>query len=324
MNSEMGALWRDVVNALGDDYPEPSVYREILELVANRHGRRGYFLQWIEKHLTVEPDKGELERDLRLARIAHDILRHHFDALLVWANKCDDGPFTKEQVETWWFQPPTCSELDIWQRQQLAGFLEQIKLPRDDAAFMRAQTKPAHMKAIFLHHLHKDLIWLDELDDLRRLARKTWPADPENRAGWTRSDLALVNEYFADQQPVLVSQSIGDQVDPFSLRAVQEEQSLGFGLDGLYYCMTVVMRAVVIDFASEVLEHARFPTVRGSLQCVECGRFSVRSPRGHGQLYCGERCKKRAAKRRYRGHRRLATSIEQVLPTASHPLVPVG
>ena len=81
MDRELGALWRDVVNALGDDYPEPSVFREILALVADRHGHRGYFLQLIEKHLPQQPDKDELERDLRLAGIAHDIWRHHFDAL---------------------------------------------------------------------------------------------------------------------------------------------------------------------------------------------------------------------------------------------------
>ncbi len=75
---------------------------------------------------------------------------------------------------------------------------------------------------------------------------------------------------------------------------------LGMGLDGLAYQMTVLIRATVIDFADDLLEASRYPRVRGSLRCVECGHFAGRRAVGYGQLYCTDRCKKRAAKRRSR------------------------
>lgn len=78
------------------------------------------------------------------------------------------------------------------------------------------------------------------------------------------------------------------------------DQNLGFGLDGLRYCFVVLMRAAIVDFADEILERNRHPTSRGSLRCVECGLFVGRRALGYGQLYCSDRCKKRAAKRRYR------------------------
>lgn len=100
-------------------------------------------------------------------------------------------------------------------------------------------------------------------------------------------------------------------IDPFALEVSNEEQSLGFGLDGLRYVMYVFLRAIVIDFVEEILEQSRRPTARGSLSCIECGRFVGRRALGYGQFYCSDRCKKRAAKRRYR--QRVAPSRSAVV-----------
>lgn len=166
-------------------------------------------------------------------------------------------------------------------------------------------------RRIFIRQLRKDLHWLREMALLRRLARKTWPAESGLRQRWTEEELRFIDEYYTDQQPILVSDQDDDLrqgIDPFSLLSVNDEQSLGFGLDGLAYCMYVIMRAAVIDFIDEILESSRFPQARGSLQCVECGSFVGRRALGYGQLYCADLCKKRAAKRRYRGRRRVPLS----------------
>ena len=116
-------------------------------------------------------------------------------------------------------------------------------------------------------------------------------------------------KYFEDQQPLLIGEIGESDVDPFDLEQENIEQDLGFGLDGLSYCMYVLLRATVIDFMDEILDHSRFPQVRGSLQCVECGWFVGRRALGYGQLYCGEKCKRRAAKRRYRTHAKARTFL---------------
>jgi hypothetical protein len=152
--------------------------------------------------------------------------------------------------------------------------------------------------------IHSDLVWVDHLEALRALAMKTWTADPRERVAWTRADLRFVNAYFEEQLPSLYVPGDPDVIDPFELDTETWDQALGFPLDGLRACFLVLMRAAVVDFADSVLERNRRPTSRGSLRCVECGLFVGRRALGYGQLYCSDRCKKRSAKRRYRGRSR--------------------
>ena len=154
--------------------------------------------------------------------------------------------------------------------------------------------------------IHWDLEWIADLDTLRRFAAKTWTADPLDRLPWTQDELAFVNAYYEEQQPTLYVPGDPEVIDPFELDVLTADQNLGFGLDGLRYCMYVLMRATVADFADSILERSRRPNARGSLRCVECGLFVGRRALGYGQLYCSDRCKKRAAKRRYRGRLRTA------------------
>lgn len=115
-----------------------------------------------------------------------------------------------------------------------------------------------------------------------------------------------MNAYYEEQRPSLYVPDDPEQIDPFELDTMTLDQNLGFGLDGLHYCMYVLMRAALADFADSILERARRPNARGSLRCVECDLFVGRRALGYGQLYCSDRCKKRAAKRRYRGRLRAA------------------
>lgn len=51
------------------------------------------------------------------------------------------------------------------------------------------------------------------------------------------------------------------------------------GSIAMSYCMYVLMRAAVIDFAEELLETTRLPSARGSMRCapIPCPRENRRS-----------------------------------------------
>lgn len=295
------ALWRDVINFLGNAYPTPDRLLPLLEFVADRHADVGGFLRWIPKVLSDPRDRAELDEELRNVGIGYAIWRDQREALHRWANASERGPFTPEQVDEWWFAERGPNELRVDELGRLDEFLAAVHLNPEDARYIQEELRDDHLDDLVIHRLRHDLHWLDDLNLLRDLARKTWPADPADRQLWVEWELDFVSEYYADQQPILEGgETPSGGIDPFALRPVSYEQSLGFGLDGLGYCMTVLLRATIIDFVDEILEHSRFPRVRGSLRCVECGFFVGRRALGYGQLYCAARCKKRAAKRRYR------------------------
>jgi hypothetical protein len=137
--------------------------------------------------------------------------------------------------------------------------------------------------------------------------RMAWPASP-HASGW-----------YEEQEPVIAAPEETDPIDPFELDVEMFDQSLGFGLDGLRYCLHVLARAMVIDFVDSILERSRRPNSRGSLRCVECGLFVGRRALGYGQLYCTERCKKRAAKRRYRARAKAVVSGSRLHLARSGP-----
>lgn len=127
---------------------------------------------------------------------------------------------------------------------------------------------------------------------------------------WTEDELDWLNEWYSEQVPYLTPTGDRTEIDPFALDTFANEGSLGMGLDGLAYQMTVLIRATVIDFADDLLEASRYPRVRGSLRCIECGRFAGRRALGYGQLYCTDRCKKRAAKRRSRARSKDRANVD--------------
>jgi hypothetical protein len=294
-----------VVNLVGDGYPTPAIFRPLLTMVAARHAKATYFLQFIPKHLTDQHDRDETEAEIRRAEIGYRLWAEQRGALVAWAGEDEEAPLAENDVDDWWFSGER-RQLVIAEYKRVDAFLEAAHLTDDEAAFVRADLwEDGRPDRLLIYRLRRDLHWLDDLDTLRDLAAKTWPAEPAARRRWTEGELAFVDRYYGDQEPELIYDGDpAEGIDPFGLRPVFHEQSLGFGLDGLAYCMEVVMRAVVIDFVDEILDHTRFPKARGSIRCVECGRFVGRRALGYGQLYCGETCKKRAAKRRYRARPR--------------------
>lgn len=301
-----GALWRDVANLLGEEAVLPHIYLPLIEMVAERHAGDGYFLQWIPKNLTDPQDRADLDRDLRYAAIGHEIYEKHKDALLQWANTAEDGPYDSDFVTSWWLDTSRDirdAELDLHAMEHCPELLERLQLAPNDMSFLRQQiNRKGKDDYRFLvrqlrHHHH----WAVDLDILRDLVHKTWPAKIDDRQLWDAGELGIVEEYYADQQPDLVYEGSAEEgADPFRVRPANRDQSLGMGMGELSYCMTVILRSTFTDFMDEILEHSRFPQVRGSLRCVECGYFVGRRALGYGQLYCGQTCKKRAAKRRYR------------------------
>lgn len=298
-------LWRDVVNLVGNAYPTPAIFRPLLTMVAERHGATTYFLQFIPKHLTDQSDRDEIEAEIRRAEIAYRLWAEQRDALVAWAGADEKEPLAENDVDDWWFSGER-RQLVIAESMRIGAFHEVVRLTGNEATFVGANLwEDGRPDPLLIYRLRRDLHWLDDLDMLRDLAAKTWPAEPGARRRWSEGELTFVDRYYRDQEPELVyDDDPAEGIDPFGLRPVFHEQSLGFGLDGLAYCMEVIMRAAVIDFIDEILDHSRFPTARGSIRCVECGQYVGRRALGYGQLYCSETCKKRAAKRRYRARPR--------------------
>ena len=297
-----GELWRDVVNFLGDDEPTPDDIMPLLDLVAGHHADVGDFLRWLPEKLEDPRDREELDEQLQDAAIGWRIWQDHRAALQAWADAGEDGPVPPLALEDWWFDDSSGHILAVDEVERLGDLLARVPLDPADAAVVQDRLSGDLGDRWFLRRMRQSLRWVRELATLTRLAYKTWPAEVSQRQPWTREELALVESYYSDQQPLLVPAE-GDDVetiDPFHLLPINVEQNVGFGASELTYCMTVLLRATVIDFMEEILDTARFPQVRGSLQCVECGTFVGRRALGYGQLYCDDRCKKRAAKRRYR------------------------
>lgn len=311
---DVGGLWRDVVNFLGGRPVEPALYQPLLDAVLPRWRSWTYFLGQAATMLTR--DRAELEADTARAILGWRLWTERREALRTFAESAAKRPVADEELEDWWIRDRH-GESRVW-----SGHLEGVERapefarltgltaadeqvidhhPQIPAAGRRKGRKPHDWLVVWIS---RDLQWLDDLEVLRSLAGKTWTADSRDRQPWTQDELDFVNTYYEEQQPSLYVPGDPEQIDPFELDTLTLDQNLGIGLDGLHYCMYVLMRAVVADFADSILERSRRPSARGSLRCVECGLFVGRRALGYGQMYCSDRCKKRAAKRRYRGRLR--------------------
>ncbi len=303
-----GAVWRAVVNFLGNEPVTPAVYLPLIEHMAALEPPYGSFLDRLARTLRDPRDRAEIEQDAATAQVGYQIWQRHSKLIWEWALEAEDPPESLQDLEDWWFSGKR-NMLLIHETKHGDELLDQLPLTAaEEAALAWARNDPA-LRNMTVYYLRRDLRWLDELEILRTLAAKTWPARPEDRKLWTEDEAELARQYYTEQQPDL-DWSADEQglVDPFELELVNHEQGLGFGLDGLAYCMTVILRAAFIDLVAEVLDHRRFPGVKGSLRCAECGRYVPRRETGYGQLYCGELCKKRAAKRRWRARVRARSS----------------
>jgi hypothetical protein len=311
---DIGGLWRDVVNFIGDRLVEPSMYLPLLDAVLPRWGAWTYFLGHAATNITK--DRPELEADTARALLGWRLWTEQREGLRKFAETAAKRPVGDHELEAWWIRDER-GEHQRWSSyllgiEQAPAFARLTGLTADDERIIddhpeipeagRRRRKRKHDWLV--SWINTDLAWTTDLKALRTLAEKTWTADPHDRRPWTQDELEFVNGYYEEQQPSLYVPGDPEQIDPFELDTMTMEQNLGIGLDGLRYCMYVLMRAVMADFADSILERTRRPSSRGSIRCVECGLFVGRRALGYGQMYCSDRCKKRAAKRRYRGRLR--------------------
>jgi hypothetical protein len=294
----VGGLWRDVVNFLGRDPVVPDILIPLLHSVVPRWAGWTYFLGQLPQKLIDPQDRDDLANEVARARIGHRLWVEEQDQLAKWAAIGEGGQLTKDQLADWWLGGHR-DVLILDEDKRLTQFLEQMKFATEEHAIISRLINDDG-RGLAIYRLREHLHWLNELGILRELSTKTWPADPRQRRGWSPDELAWVNRYYADQAPEVSAETRNGVIDPMELESVSDEDSLGFGMTELTYSMYVLMRAAVIDFAGELLEATRFPRVRGSLRCIDCGQFAGRRSLGYGQLYCSDQCKKRAAKRRYR------------------------
>ena len=284
----------------------PDLYLPLADVVLAKWGRWTYFLGRARESL--RNDREDLEADVARAQVGWRLWTERREDLRRWAESQATHPVDDEQLEDWWLRSArgeTAGWDGYWRGQEehsRTEFTQALGLTQADLQVIQYHPD-MHEPVItnwLLTWLHWNLVWVDDLDQLRTLAQKSWPANPRDRRAWSQDELSFVNAFFEEQQPVLMAPDETGPIDPFEIEVFNEDQNLGFGLDGLRYVMYVLMRATVVDFADSIIEKTRRPTARGSLSCIECGRFVGRRALGYGQLYCSERCKKRAAKRRYR------------------------
>lgn len=302
----LGGLWRDVLNLVGDRDPTPTLLLSLADAVLPKWAAWTYFMGHAARMVVEE--RAELEADVARAEVGWRLWTERRDALRTHAQRMAGRPVTDDELENWW----ASSNRGEWRgwdggREGNRDFTRLVGLSKDDinvvCSFPGLTT--FRRNEWIVAWLHRDLEWAVDLADLRSIARKTWAPNPGDHQPWTPEELEFVNAYFVEQRPALVGPGDDERpVDPFELTVLNDEQNLGFGLDGLHYVMYVLLRATVIDFADDLLDHTRRPSARGSLWCIDCGRFVGRRALGYGQLYCSDRCKKRAAKRRYRGRNR--------------------
>lgn len=300
---QLGDLWRDVVNFVGDAEITPATYLPLLEAVLPKWHDWSYFLGWAAKHLTDQDDRGEIERGLRWARLGYRLWLDERDAIAAVAKLARDRREDDVDLEDWWIGDHPLNPGD---ERQTAALLKHIRLTDDERAMVEeVLVKNSGWSRILVPQLHRNLRWIRHLHSLRKLAIKTWPADERLRQEWTEDELDWLNWFYQEQDPGLIGRGQGGLYHPFALEVSNVESNLGVGMGGLDYAFYVLMRSTVIDFADDLLRTTTLPEAKGSLRCVECGYFVGRRALGYGQMYCGDTCKKRAAKRRYRD--RLAT-----------------
>lgn len=301
-SARTGTLWRPIVNFWITHPHEPSSLFPLIELAASLPTSEWAFLSRLKKILSDPQDKQEILEDLMMVRAGYYVWSYNADAIASWANNSEEGPFTYDEIRSWWFSE-NLRTLTLDQYKRADELLATIDFgPFREFADAKRREWEKYEGHFFLLHLHRNLSLLNKLDTLTDLALRTWTGRPDPQVGWTEDEFGFIQEYYAEQELVLESydESEDGLIDPFQMQPIKYEQSIGFGLSGLGYCDYVIMRAIIIDFVDEILEHSKFPGVRGSMQCVECGLFVPRRERGYGQLYCSEKCKKKAAKRRYR------------------------
>ncbi|MEP6468155.1 MAG: hypothetical protein ABJC24_00130 [Chloroflexota bacterium] len=291
----VGGLWRDVVNFAGPS-PAPAVFIPLLDAIAPKWSRWTHFMGMMADVLRTPEHRRDIEEEVEWAVMGYRLWTEHRDAIEGWARSSSREAVTEEGIENWWLGGER-QRLIVEEQTHLRTFLKRVPFTSPERRLIEA----SEGRPVLIYRIREHMDWIGQLSGFYRIAEKTWPADPGQKHRWTEDDLEFVNAYYQEQSPSLIADEHNGTYDPTEMESVSFEAGMGMGGSiALSYCMYVLMRAAVVDFADELLETTRLPSARGSMRCIECGVFVGRRALGYGQLYCRSTCKKRAAKRRYR------------------------
>jgi|GEM_PF-4033202 len=150
-----------------------------------------------------------------------------------------------------------------------------------------------------------------EFSIFKTIVEHTW-AGEDGFGAWTGEEYYFINEYYSSRLHWLgtPAERILDDVptiDPADVDISTSELQPPWDAPGfsIWELFGQHIHTLVCDFIDEIILFNRHDSVRGSAQCKECGQFFARSFYGHGQKYCSNQCKTRAAKRRHREKRAL-------------------
>ncbi|MEQ9151056.1 MAG: hypothetical protein RLO06_06150 [Parvibaculum sp.] len=303
-----GGLWRDVVNELGEVTISPDMYLPVLESIASRWNSATSHFKFVERKLRESRRREDVLEPLERARLGYGVWKTRRSELRTWVNaRRSDAGLTEAELESWWFGEANV----VW----LSGdhgreFLDAVVGP----------TIPH--REVLVHDLEEygdvpldwfriNLRYCKDLERLREMARKTWPADVAERRRWSWADFDWINRWLDLMAPALREpESHVDFVDPSLLEVALVGGQLPLGSDDLSYCLQVLIRDSLADFITELTWANAYPRHKGALRCAECARFVGRNALGYGQRYCSSTCKKRASKRRQRLKKQTPRSLK--------------
>jgi hypothetical protein len=198
---ELGGLWRDVVNFLGDAPVEPRLYLPLLQRVLPRWKDWTGFLAHAATSLAHE--RIELEADAARSELAWQIWTERREALRGLVRKVAKRLVDDEELRDWWVGDARTDWAYKFMGKEAAPKLakalaltaaeEWLIEYHPEIPSYRGKTVADLEHDWILHWLNSDLVWVDELESLRTLARKTWTADSGARGAWTRDDLKFLN-----------------------------------------------------------------------------------------------------------------------------------
>src|SRR5689334_22543435 len=130
---ELGGLWRDVVNFLGNKPITPDALLPLLDAVVPRWASWTYFLGQLSKKLVDRADRRVLAHEVSCTSIGYRIWSEQRDALTKWAASSASGEMSDDQMADWWLRRHPEHVL-VDQELRLCDFAEAVKLARSDRA----------------------------------------------------------------------------------------------------------------------------------------------------------------------------------------------
>src|SRR5688500_1170349 len=172
----VGGLWRDVVNFLGREPIVPDILIPLLHSVVPRWAGWTYFLGQLSQKLINPHDRDDLANAVARARIGYRLWVEEQDQLAKWAAIGQGEQPTNDQLAGWWLGGHR-DVLILDEEKRLTQFLELMKFATEEHAIIDPLISHDG-PGLAIYRLREHLHWLNELETLRELSAKTWPAEP--------------------------------------------------------------------------------------------------------------------------------------------------